>query len=143
MISVRKEWTAVKTDEDKLAWAEKWGDLLMETTGNPIWTSGHTEAIKQITKQIEQVKEGEYPDNMHPMLKEYAEALEMTSKGFKVVSFALHGDGELMFKLDEDQLRSLAADEMSKILAKHVAIDIEESDDGQVSFNFNIVMLED
>jgi len=143
MISVRKEWKKVKTDEDKLEWANKWGDLLMETQLNPIWTSGFTQAVKHIAEQIEQIKNGEYPDLIHPMVQEYADALTMIHKGFKVVSFSLHGDGELMFRLDEDQLRQLAAEEMSKVLAKHVSIDVEEDDEGNVSFDFNIVMMED
>tara|TARA_R110000772_G_scaffold66361_2_gene147926 strand:- start:16982 stop:17413 length:432 start_codon:yes stop_codon:yes gene_type:complete len=143
MISVRKEWLNVTTDEQKLEWVNKWGDLLMETQLNPIWTSGHTEAIKQITEQVQQIRDGEYPDLIHPMVQEYADALEMINKGFKVVNFTLSGDGELMFRLDEDQLRQYAAEEMAKVLSKHVSVDIDEKDDGTVELNFNIVMMED
>jgi hypothetical protein len=48
-----------------------------------------------------------------------------------------------MFRLDEDQLRQYAAEEMAKVLAKHVSVDIDEKDDGTVELNFNIVMMED
>ena len=42
MISVRKEWKAIKSDEEMLVWAKKWGGLLMETWNNPIFVEGQS-----------------------------------------------------------------------------------------------------
>lgn len=142
MISVRREWKGVKSDEDLLAWAKKWGALLMETFQNPIWTSGYTEAKKDIYNTLELVNGGEYPDIMDPPIEEYAKALSLISKNIKVVQFFLQGSKEVMFELDEDKLMEIAAEEMSKQLVKHIRMDIEEEDE-DVKFYFNLVMVDD
>lgn len=142
MISVRREWKEVKSDEDLLAWAKKWGALLMETFQNPIWTSGYTEAKKDIYSTLELVNSGEYPDIMDPPIEEYAKALSLISKNIKVVQFFLQGSKEVMFELDEDKLMEIAAEEMAKQLVKHIRMDIEEQDE-DVKFYFNLVMVDD
>ena len=142
MISVRKEWKDVKSDEDLLEWAKKWGPLLMETFQNPIWTSGYTEAKKDVYQTLELINNGEYPDTMDPLIEEYANALAIISKNIKVVQFFLQGSKEVMFELDDDKLMEIAAEEMAKQLVKYVRMDIEENDE-DVKFYFNLVMVDD
>lgn len=142
MISVRKEWKDVKSDEDLLEWAKKWGSLLMETFQNPIWTSGYTEAKKDVYQTLELINNGEYPDTMDPLIEEYANALAIISKNIKVVQFFLQGSKEVMFELDDDKLMEIAAEEMAKQLVKYVRMDIEENDE-DVKFYFNLVMVDD
>lgn len=142
MISVRKEWKAIKSDEDLLNWSKKWGPLLMETFQNPIWTSGYTEAKKDIYSTLELLNKGQYPDVMDPVIEEYAKALSIISKNIKVVQFFLQGSKEVMFELEEDRLMEIAAEEMSRQLVKHIRMDIEESDE-DVKFYFNLVMVDD
>ena len=142
MISVRKEWKAIKSDEDLLNWSKKWGPLLMETFQNPIWTSGYTEAKKDIYGTLELLNKGQYPDVMDPVIEEYAKALSIISKNIKVVQFFLQGSKEVMFELEEDRLMEIAAEEMAKQLVKHINMDIEEDED-EVKFYFNLVMVDD
>lgn len=142
MISVRKEWKAIKSDEDLLNWSKKWGPLLMETFQNPIWTSGYTEAKKDIYSTLELLNKGQYPDVMDPVIEEYAKALSIISKNIKVVQFFLQGSKEVMFELEEDRLMEIAAEEMAKQLVKHIHMDIEEDED-EVKFYFNLVMVDD
>lgn len=142
MLSVRQEWKKVKSDEDLLAWAKKWGSLLMETFQNPIWTSGYTEAKKDIYSTLELVNKGEYPDVMDPIIEEYARALSIISKNVKVVQFFLQGSKEVMLELEEERLLEIAAEEMAKQLVKHIRMDIEEEED-TVKFYFNLVMVDD
>ena len=142
MISVRKEWKAIKSDEDLLNWSKKWGPLLMETFQNPIWTSGYTEAKKDIYSTLELLNKGQYPDVMDPVIEEYAKALSIISKNIKVVQFFLQGSKEVMFELEEDRLMEIAAEEMAKQLVKHIRMDIEEDED-EVKFYFNLVMVDD
>ena len=142
MISVRKEWKAIKSDEDLLNWSKKWGPLLMETFQNPIWTSGYTEAKKDIYSTLELLNKGQYPDVMDPVIEEYAKALSIISKNIKVVQFFLQGSKEVMFELEEDRLMEIAAEEMAKQLVKHIRMDIEEQEE-DVKFYFNLVMVDD
>lgn len=142
MISVRKEWKQIKSDEDLLAWTKKWGSLLMETFQNPIWASGYTEGVKSVHTKLEAMNKGEYADDMDPVLEEYAKALSLIQKNIKVIQFFLTGSKEVMFNLDEDKLMAIAAEEMSKQLVKHIQMDVEE-EENDVKFYFNLVMVDD
>lgn len=142
MLSVRQEWKKVKSDEDLLAWAKKWGSLLMETFQNPIWTSGYAEGKKDIYSALELVNKGEYPDVMDPIIEQYANALAIINKNVKVVQFFLQGSREVMMELEEDKLMEIAAEEMAKQLVKHIRLDMEEEND-VVKFYFNLVMVDD
>jgi hypothetical protein len=142
MISVRKEWKSIKSDEEMLEWAKKWGSLLMETFQNPIWTSGFAKGQEKVYEELEMINCGEYPDEMTPVLEEYAKALSIVKQNIKVIQFFLQGSKEVMFELDEDKLMEIAAEEMAKQLVKHIRMDIEEEEDG-VKFYFNLVMVDD
>jgi hypothetical protein len=142
MISVRKEWKEIKSDEDLLKWSKKWGPLLMETFQNPIWTSGYTEAKKDIYNALDMVNRGEYPDDMDEPIEEYAKALSLINKNLKVVQFFIQGSKEVMFELEEDKLMEIAAEEMAKQLVKYIRMEIEEQEH-DVKFYFNVVMVDD
>jgi hypothetical protein len=142
MISVRKEWKSIKSDEEMLAWTKKWGSLLMETFQNPIWASGHTKGKEEVYEELEMLNRGEYPDDLSPVLEEYAKALSIIKKNIKVVQFFLQGSKEVMFELDDERLMQIAAEEMSKQLVKHIRMDIEEEKD-EVKYYFNLVMVDD
>lgn len=143
MISVRKEWKQIKSDEDLLAWSKKWGALLMETFQNPIWASGYAEGVKSVHTKLEAMNKGEYDDDMDPVLEEYAKALSLIQKNLKVVQFFLTGSKEVMFNLDEDKLISIAAEEMSKQLVKYIDMQVDDDDPEEIKFYFNLVMVDD
>jgi hypothetical protein len=143
MISVRKEWKKIKTDEELLAWTKKWGALLMETFQNPIWASGYAKGKSDILDQLEQINKGEYPDDMEPVIEEYANALSIVRKNIKVAQFFLQGSREVMLNLDNEQLLRIAAEEMSKQLVKHIHMDIEEENDESLKVYFSLVMVDD
>ena len=139
MISVRKEWKEISSDEEMLAWAKKWGALLMETWNNPIFVAGHTEGKKSVLHQLDQVAAGEYPDNPPDQVLNYAEALQLISQNLKVLSFTLKSQKD--FSIDTATLKKLAADEMAKKLVDFVDIDVETTDT-EKHYHFNLVMVE-
>lgn len=139
MISVRKEWKEISSDEEMLAWAKKWGALLMETWNNPIFVAGHTEGKKSVLHQLDQVAAGEYPDNPPDQVLNYAEALQLISQNLKVLSFTLKSEKD--FSIDTTTLKKLAADEMAKKLVDFVDIDVETTDT-EKHYHFNLVMVE-
>lgn len=142
MISVRKEWKAIKSDEEMLVWAKKWGGLLMETWNNPIFVAGHSEGKKAVLRQMDQIAEGEYPDGVIPeQVENYAEALDLISKNLRVLSFTLKGSKEVMSRIDDEALKNIAAEEMAKKLSEFVEIDAEDIE-GELHFHFNLVMVE-
>lgn len=140
MKTVRKEWEAAKTPEERLAWADKWGDMLLETFQNPIWTEGYAYGENHICEQMEMVANGEYPDNMHPMVDLFAETLETVRKQITVVSFKVHGEKGMQMDLEE--IKKQAAASIASVLANHINMDMEETDDETI-LHFNIVMIED
>jgi hypothetical protein len=139
MISVRKEWKEISSDEEMVAWAKKWGALLMETWNNPIFVAGHTEGKKSVLHQLDQVAAGEYPDNPPDQVLNYAEALQLISQNLKVLSFTLKSEKD--FSIDTPTLKKLAADEMAKKLVDFVDIDVETTDT-EKHYHFNLVMVE-
>lgn len=139
MISVRKEWKEISSDEEMVAWAKKWGALLMETWNNPIFVAGHTEGKKSVLHQLDQVAAGEYPDNPPDQVLNYAEALQLISQNLKVLSFTLKSEKD--FSIDTTTLKKLAADEMAKKLVDFVDIDVETTDT-EKHYHFNLVMVE-
>lgn len=139
MISVRKEWKEISSDEEMLVWAKKWGALLMETWNNPIFVAGHTEGKKSVLHQLDQVAAGEYPDNPPDQVLNYAEALQLISQNLKVLSFTLKSQKD--FSIDTATLKKLAADEMAKKLVDFVDIDVETTDT-EKHYHFNLVMVE-
>jgi uncharacterized membrane protein len=95
MKTVRKEWLEAKTPEQKLAWTEKWADLLLETWSNPIWLSGHTFAVQTLNEQMILIEGGEYPDNpVSPLLENHAKALALIHANLKVVQGELSDDSK-------------------------------------------------
>lgn len=136
MITVRKEWKNISSDEEMLQWAKKWGALLMETWNNPIYTAGHTEGKKEILTQLDQVAEGNIPQAAPVQVQNYAEALNVISQNLKILSFTLKSS----LKIEEETLRSVAASEMAKKLADFIEIDVEYKD--EIHYHFNLVMVE-
>lgn len=136
MISVRKEWKDVSSDEEMLQWAKKWGALLMETWNNPIYTAGHTEGKNEVLTQLDQVAEGNIPQVAPVQVQNYAEALNVISQNLKILSFTLKSS----LKIEEEALRSVAASEMAKKLADFIEIDVEYKD--EIHYHFNLVMVE-
>lgn len=136
MISVRKEWKDVSSDEEMLQWAKKWGSLLMETWNNPIYTAGHAEGKKEVLTQLDQVAEGNIPQVAPVQVQNYAEALNVISQNLKILSFTLKSS----LKIEEEALRSVAASEMAKKLADFIEIDVEYKD--EIHYHFNLVMVE-
>ena len=85
MKSVRNEWLLAKTDEDKLAWVNKWANLLMETWNNPIWVAGRANAISEVEAQMSAIHEGEELEN--PVISTYSNAMKLIRSNLRV----LHG----------------------------------------------------
>lgn len=143
MISVRNEWLECKTDEDRLKWANKWGDLLMEDFQNPIWVSGHTQGIREYTALLKKIKAGEEIDHAIPEeLQEYQSALETLHKTLKVVTFTINVEKDTLPKVDEEVLLKVAADQMAGMLAQYTEIDAEELENGDVKFTYSLILVD-
>lgn len=140
MKSVRKEWLAAENSEQKLEWADKWADLLLETFQNPIWIEGYTYGKQEIINQMEMITNGEYPDVMHPMVELFAETLETVRKQMVVVGFQIHADKDM--ELDIESIKKQAANSIASFLTNHINMDTEETDTETI-IHFNIVMVED
>jgi hypothetical protein len=105
LISVRKEWEAAETDTDKLGWAEKWGDLLMETYQNPIWTAGHTQGTKEVLALVSNIRKGKVPDIPLPEeLQQYVTDVVTLAKSLKTISFSIKVEESALPNLDEDKI---------------------------------------
>ncbi|NDD84074.1 hypothetical protein EBZ38_07345 [bacterium] len=143
MISVRKEWRECNSDEELLAWAKKWGTLLMEDFQNPIWTSGYTNGQKSILNTLEAIRDGKDVDSNEDVINAYKSAIDIISSKLKIVSFNIQATEEALHTLDQDELTKIAAEEMSKQLAKYINMDVEELDNNMVNFSFTLVMVDD
>ncbi len=143
MISVRKEWEVCETDTDKLAWAKKWGDLLMETYQNPMWTAGHTQGTKELLAVLKNISRGDVPDVPLPEeIEGYAIALETLKKTIKVVSFSIKVEESIMPNLEESRLLQVAAEQIATGILPFIDMEVEEQEDeGLVNFNFNLVLV--
>ena len=142
MLSVRREWTEAKTDEDKLKWADKWGDLLMETYQNPMWTAGHTQATKEFLAILRNIKAGNTPEIALPQeILDYAEALKIISNDIKTVSFKIVAEHDMLANLDEAVFRKVAVDQIAAALMPYLYIEENELENGDVEFTYNIVMV--
>lgn len=140
MITVREEWANAETDADKVAWFDTWAPLLLETFQNPIWLDGHTHGKREIVDQMELVMHGEEPDDMHPLVAVFQEALETLQNQLKVVSFVIHGEKDMEYDITE--MRKQAAIAMASSLAKHINLDTEETDD-ELILHFNLVLMDE
>lgn len=144
MISVRKEWEAIKTDEEMLAWAKSWGPLLMETYQNPIWVSGYTQGRKELLGTLDKLREGEEVTvKLEPQLEAYASAVDTLNKNFKVINFYINVEQAVLPNLDEDKLMEVAAEQISGALVKNLYVEQEEQENGDVRFVYHLIILED
>ena len=144
MITVRKEWEAVKTDEEMLAWAKSWGPLLMETYQHPIWVSGHTQGKKEFLETLDKLRAGEeVPGKLEPQLEAYASAVETLNKSFKVINFYITVEQSALPNLDEDKLMQVAAEQISNCLTQNLYVEHEEQENGDVKFIYHLIILND
>lgn len=142
MISVRKEWEAAETDTDKLEWAKKWGDLLMETYQNPMWTSGHTQGTKEILALLANIRKGNVPEVPLPHeLQQYIVDMETLAKSIKTISFSIKVEEEVLPNLDEDKLKQVACTQVSEGIYPFIEVDINELESGMVEFNYSIAVI--
>jgi|LakMenE01Jun11ns_1017448.scaffolds.fasta_scaffold9916662_8 hypothetical protein len=142
MISVRKEWRACNSDTELLAWAKKWGALLMEEFQNPIWASGYTTGKKSVLDVLEAIRDGKDVEVTEDALNAYKSALEIVTSRIKIVSFNIQATEQALETLDQEELTQIAAEEMAKQLAKYIQMDVEELDNNMVNFTFNLVMVD-
>ena len=144
MISVRKDWEAIKTDEEMLKWAKSWGPLLMETYQNPIWVSGFTQGRKELLAILDKLREGEEVTvKLEPQLEAYASAVDTLNKNFKVINFYINVEQAVLPNLDEDKLMEVAAEQISGALVKNLYVEQEEQENGDVRFVYHLIILED
>lgn len=144
MISVRKEWEAVKSDEEMLKWAKSWGPLLMETYQNPIWKSGFTQGKKELLETLDRLRHGEIVHvQLEPQLEAYASAVETLNKTFKVINFHITVEEAVLPNLDEDRLMKVAADQISEALIKNLYVEHEEQENGDMKFIYHLIILDD
>lgn len=142
MKSVRTEWAKAESDAEKLEWAKKWGDLLVETWDNPIYVSGHTDGRNSILDMMDSIMEGEYPDTILPsQVEAFHDALSTLSSHFKVLSYVLKGTPEMIERFDIDSLKSLVAEQIGKHLGPYIDMESEVVN-GEREYRFNLVMLE-
>lgn len=142
MISVRKEWEAAQTDTDKLAWAKKWGDLLMETYQNPIWTAGHTQGTKEVLALVSNIRKGKVPDIPLPEeLQQYVTDVVTLAKSLKTISFSIKVEESALPNLDEDKIKEVACEQVAQGIYPFIEVEMLELDTGMVEFNYNIVVI--
>jgi len=146
MLSVRKEWLEAETDTDRLAWANKWGDLLMEDFQNPIWTAGYAQCRKEFIALLEKIRKNEEEIDMEDLEEEvqaYVRAIDIVSQKLKYVSFNIDAGPEVLHNLDEETLKEIAAEQMAKVLIRHITIDTEDLPGDNIRFHFNLTMVDD
>lgn len=144
MITVRKDWEAIKTDEEMLAWAKSWGPLLMETYQNPIWVSGFTQGKKELLATLDKLREGEEVEGqLEPQLEAYASAVDTLNKSFKVINFYIVVEEKLLPTLDEDMLMKVAAEQISECLTQNLYVEHEELENGDMKFIYHLILLND
>ena len=144
MISVRKEWQAIKSDEEMLEWSKKWGPLLMETYQNPIWVSGHTQGKKELLTTLDKLRAGEeVTETLEPQLEAYASAVETLNRNFKVINFYINVDQSALPNLDEDMLMKVAAEQISECLTQNLYVEHEEQENGDMKFIYHLIILND
>lgn len=144
MITVRKEWEAVKTDEEMLAWAKSWGPLLMETYQNPIWVSGHTQGKKELLATLDKLRIGdEVEGKLEPQLEAYASAVDTLNKSFKVINFYITVEESALPNLDEGKLMEVAAEQISNCLTQNLYVEHEELENGDMKFIYHLIILND
>lgn len=132
MKTVKKEWLEAKTDEDKIKWADKWVDLLLETWSNPIWTSGHTHAVQTLNEQMLMIEGGEYPDlPISPLLENHAKALALIHANLKVIQGAISDSSKSPEELVEE-----AIDHIGNQLGDYM-----EYDEQTKTLTFEVVMV--
>lgn len=142
MISVRKEWEAAETDTDKLAWAKKWGDLLMETYQNPMWTAGHTQGTKEVLALVSNIRKGNVPDIPLPEeLQQYVTDVVTLAKSLKTISFSIKVEESALPNLDEDKIKEVACEQVAQGIYPFIEVEMLELDTGMVEFNYNIVVI--
>ena len=142
MISVRKEWEAAETDTDKLAWAKKWGDLLMETYQNPMRTAGHTQGTKEVLALVANIRKGKIPDIPLPEeLQQYVTDVVTLAKSLKTISFSIKVEESALPNLDEDKIKEVACEQVAQGIYPFIEVEMLELDTGMVEFNYNIVVI--
>lgn len=142
MISVRKEWEAAQTDTDKLAWAKKWGGLLIETYQNPIWTAGHTQGTKEVLALVSNIRKGKVPDIPLPEeLQQYVTDVVTLAKSLKTISFSIKVEESALPNLDEDKIKEVACEQVAQGIYPFIEVEMLELDTGMVEFNYNIVVI--
>lgn len=143
MISVRKEWEAIENDTDKLAWANKWGDLLMETYQNPMWTSGHTQGTKEVLALLANIRNGDVPAIPLPHeLQQYIVDMETLAKSIKTISFSIKVEEEVLPNLDENKLKEVACNQVAEGIYPFIEVEVEELEEtGLVEFNYSIAVI--
>lgn len=142
MISVRKEWEAAETDTDKLAWAKKWGDLLMETYQNPMWTAGHTQGTKEVLALVSNIRKGNVPDIPLPEeLQQYVTDVVTLAKSLKTITFSIKVEESALPNLDEEKIKEVACEQVAQGIYPFIEVEMLELDTGMVEFNYNIVVI--
>lgn len=133
MKTVKREWLETKTPEDKIKWADKWVDLLLETWSNPIWTSGHTHAVQTLNEQLIMIEGGEYPDNpVSPLLENHFKALALIHANLKVVQGEIADSSK-----SPEELIEMAIEEIGNQLGDYMNYDEETK-----TLKFEVVMVE-
>ena len=119
MITVKKEWEAASTDEEKLAWANKWASLLLETWNNPMWVAGYNKARVEIEDQFEMLEQGEYPEKfVTDKMENYAKALKVLNSTLSVISGSVH-----IPNTTPEELIDVALDKITDNLAQYLDYD--------------------
>lgn len=142
MLTVKQEWLDALTDEDKLVWAKKWGDLLVEDFQNPIWTSGYTQGQKELLDKMRGLKMGNpVTGDVPPELEEYASAVEVIKQTLKFISFNLIADAAVAERISREELLEIAAQQISPVITHYIDVQAEELEDGKVNFVFTLVLV--
>jgi hypothetical protein len=132
MKTVKKEWSAVKTEQQKADWASKWADLLLETWNNPIWVAGYNKARIEFEDQMENLEQGEYPEKLiSEKLENYAKALQVLNSTLSVVSGSIQLPGKT-----PEELVDIALEKISAHLSQYLDFDEETN-----TVTFEIVMV--
>jgi len=144
MLSVRNEWLLADTAEKKLEWTNKWGDLLMEDFQNPIWVSGHTQALKETYDLIKKIEDGQTIRIALPeQLERYKNAVNFMNTQVKTATCKVKVEASALENIDAAYLRKVAADNLTPAIVKHMHVEEEELANGDMSFSFTVVMLDD
>lgn len=143
MLTVKQEWEEAADDESILAWARKWGSLLVEDWNNPIWTSGYTQGQKEFLDKMRGLREGNpVPDNLPPEMVQYANAVEILEKNLRFITYNMIAEPAMAAKITEKELLDIAAKQIAPVITNFIEVDTEELENGNINFIFNLVIVQ-